>query len=131
MNKQDLNWLRSEIIDGLTRMALLSLDRTPAMDLIEGTVGVWVDALSSSRNWDRERDVPRINAAFRCLESTVNIWPSPAKFLEVMPPIPNPHFVALSREPDMETRAISEKTRKIIDTLAKKMRMNMSMGRDA
>jgi hypothetical protein len=64
-------------------------DRTPARENIRGTVLAWLEALSS-RRYDRERDTPRIRAAFtKLLEARA--WPQPADFLDAMPRVIQEH----------------------------------------
>lgn len=84
-------------------MILLGLDRTPAMDLIEGTVMAWVEALCANRAWDQARDTPRIRAGFVALMGKTSRWPTPGELLEAMPAIRNdfiplPHTKAADPE---------------------------------
>lgn len=66
-------------------MLCLGLDRTPATDLIEGTVLAWHEAITVGREWARERDAPRIRAAFVSLATTRETWPQPRHFLDALP----------------------------------------------
>lgn len=81
-----MDWYTNEIIDGLTKLMSLSLDRTPASDLVQITAATWIDATSYDRDWQQERDTPRIRGAFSTLARTSDSWPSPRKFLEALPP---------------------------------------------
>lgn len=55
------------------------------MDLIQGTVGAWVEALTANRVWDEGRDAPRVRQAFVSLSQTRRTWPAPADFFEALP----------------------------------------------
>lgn len=63
----------------------MGLDRTPASDLIDGTVLAWHEAITTGRSWDRARDTARIRAAFVTLASTRETWPAPRHFLDALP----------------------------------------------
>lgn len=89
-------WIHNEILDGLSRLLCLGLDRTPAMDLIEGTAAMWVEALTDDRVWDQQLDGPRFRKAFVKLSQTRRQWPAPADFLEAMPPREQ---LALTKQP--------------------------------
>lgn len=56
------------------------------MDLIEGTVLGWYDALTFRKEWDELLDRPRFREAFTYLAQTRKTWPTPADFLEHLPP---------------------------------------------
>lgn len=79
-------WIHNEILDGLSRLLCLGLDRTPASDLIEGTALMWVDALTDGKVWDQAMDAPRFRKAFVKLSQIRRQWPAPADFMEVIPP---------------------------------------------
>lgn len=74
-------WLLVELASGLQRLACLSLDRTPAAEILTGTATAWLEALTDSRTWDESRDTPRIRQAFTTLARTSRRWPAPAEFL--------------------------------------------------
>lgn len=61
------------------------MDRTPAADLIDGTVLTWHEAITSRHRWDRKRDTDRIRAAFVTLSLTRESWPQPRHFLDALP----------------------------------------------
>lgn len=87
---EDRQWLARELADGISRMALLSLDRTPPNDSLQGVVVTWAQALATNRAWDQSRDAPRIRAAFARMMGTCTRWPAPATLLEHLPPAPEP-----------------------------------------
>lgn len=64
---------------------LLSLDRTPALDVIGGTVIAWCQTLWPEKAWDEEHDTQRILQGFHQLCRHCEQWPSPKRFLELMP----------------------------------------------
>ncbi|MGL6182606.1 MAG: hypothetical protein ACRC2G_10565 [Aestuariivirga sp.] len=72
----------------MQKLACLSLDRTPSMELIEGTVMVWAEALYPSRDWSEDRDRPRIREAFRRIAENRRAWPAPIDLRDAMPPPP-------------------------------------------
>lgn len=79
-------WIHNEILDGLSRLLCLGLERTPAMDMIQGTAAMWVDALTAGKVWEQEFDAPRFRKAFVTLSQTRRQWPAPADFFEAIPP---------------------------------------------
>lgn len=80
-----MDWLAIELLNGLTKLLSLGLDRTPASDVIEVTVGTWHEAITTGRKFDEARDAPRIRAAFVTLAQTIERWPQPKHFLDAMP----------------------------------------------
>lgn len=80
-----MDWYTSEIIDGLTKLMSLSLERTPAADMVQITAATWIDASTADRSWDQRRDTPRIRAAFSTLARTSLQWPAPRHFLDALP----------------------------------------------
>lgn len=82
-----MDWLKTEINTGLSKLILLGLAWAPAMDLIEGTSAAWMEALTHNRMWDRGRDTDRIRTAFSILLANSSQWPSPSKFIDALPAI--------------------------------------------
>lgn len=80
-----MDWFQNEMIDGLTKLMSLSLDRTPASDVLQITAATWIDAATWERAWERERDTARIRGAFATLSRTCDHWPSPKQFLAALP----------------------------------------------
>jgi hypothetical protein len=76
------DWIRNEILDGLTRLLSLSLARQPATDLIEITAQNWIVAFTANRVLERDLDAPRIRRAFDTLVSERVEWPAPRHFVE-------------------------------------------------
>lgn len=64
---------------------MLSLDRTPAAELIAGTARAWLEAVTADNAFDCQRDTPRIRAAFRALAKQRESWPAPRHFIEALP----------------------------------------------
>lgn len=79
------DWMLDEIATGLQKLYLLSLDRTPAAELLTGTAQSWLEALTEGREWDEQRDTQRIREAFVTLARTREQWPAPRHFLDVLP----------------------------------------------
>lgn len=63
----------------------MSLERTPAAEILPGTVEAWTEVLTDRREWDQERDTPRIREAFRTLARHRRTWPVPVDFTEALP----------------------------------------------
>lgn len=91
-------WLEQAVAVGLAKLAALQLPGTP-IDAPSAAAcrAVWVEAITDGRRWVRERDVPRIEAAFLTLAKTAERWPAPAQFLRALPDAPKP--VALPPPP--------------------------------
>lgn len=70
---------------GLQKLLSLSLDRTPAGELLPITVGTWVEAITRGREFERSLDVPRFRAAFVTLADSRRVWPLPKDFIEALP----------------------------------------------
>ena len=88
------NWFTATILHGLKRLLTLSLDRTPAAELLGETTRAWADALWPGRQWF-ESDVPRIAEGFRRLSANVEQWLPPVVFLCHLPARETPKLVAL------------------------------------
>lgn len=80
-----MDWLKTEILTGFQKLLCLGLDRTPATDLIHGTVLTWLEVLTDGRHWSEVRDRERVRQAFVTLARTRRAWPVPADFLEALP----------------------------------------------
>ena len=74
----------------MSKLMCLSLDRTPAADMIEGTLAAWVEAVGTGRDWDEARDTPRIRRAFLTLAQTARRWPSVPEFVDALPKFESP-----------------------------------------
>jgi hypothetical protein len=85
-----MNWLKTELLTGFQKLLCLGLDRTPATDLIEGTVAAWMETITHGRLFEQERDTPRIRAAFRTIAGRCRTWPAPVDFLDALPRIESP-----------------------------------------
>lgn len=85
--KPDNTWLLVEIATGLQKLAALSLDRTPAAELLTATAKVWYEAITDGLTYDQARDTARIQQAFRTLAHTRESWPAPKHLLDAMPRI--------------------------------------------
>lgn len=82
-----MDWLARELLTGFQKLLCLGLERTPATDLIEGTVMTWHEALTISRKWEAQRDQPRIRKAFVTLAASRTSWPAIPHFLDALPPV--------------------------------------------
>lgn len=85
------------------------------MELIEGTVAAWCDALWHGRDW-RLSDSERIEEAFRVLSRNRMTWPAPAEFLAAVPP--RAELPKLPRKfTDEECRANLARLHQMVDEL--------------
>lgn len=80
-----MDWLTRELMTGFQKLLCLGLDRTPATDLIDGTVMAWQEAITNGRTFEQQRDTGRIRAAFVTLATTRESWPQPKHFLDALP----------------------------------------------
>lgn len=103
------DWMRELILAGLQKIYTLSLDGTPAMEVLPGTAMAWFEALMADRSWDEARDTDRIRAAFTTLARTRDRWPAPVHFMAALRPreplrgLPKP-----PPDPERASRAIAE-----------------------
>lgn len=125
MNANNHDWLQNEILNGLSKLMTLSLDRQPAADLIEGTAGTWCEAICSDRTWERERDTSRVRQAFATLCGECDQWPPPAYFLRALPAAPKQYYIATGELSGNTPRVVNPQVRAVIDDLAKKLRVNL------
>lgn len=100
---------------GFQKLLCLGLERTPASDLIEGTVMTWCEVLTVGLVWDQERDTPRIRAAFTTLAATRTTWPLPRDFIDALPRVERK--LALPSKP-----ADPAKVERLIRELAEELR---------
>ena len=78
------DWFMAALAAGMKRLLSLSLDRTPAAELLGQTTETWADALWPGRDW-HESDTARIAEAFRRMSDTCEQWPSPKVFRANLP----------------------------------------------
>lgn len=100
---------------GFQKLLCLSLERSPAADMVKGAVAAWVECLTANREWKQDRDAPRIRQAFLTLAQTRRQWPAPIDFTEALPRVPP--LRALPGKP-----ADPAKVAKIIEGLTKELR---------
>lgn len=80
---------------GFQKLLCLGLERTPATDLIEGTVLTWREVVLQGRAFDEQLDADRFRRAFVSLAATRTSWPAPIDFLTALP---DRDQLALSRQ---------------------------------
>jgi hypothetical protein len=68
----------------LQGLLCLSLDRQPALELIEGTLAMWCKVITKGRVFDEHVDAPRFREAFVNLGAR-KTWPVPSDFIEALP----------------------------------------------
>jgi hypothetical protein len=110
-----VDWLTKEIARGLQGLMALRMENTPSEQLITATVQVWDAALRSMpHTWDEERDTPRMRAGFVKAAATLQRWPVPAQFYDLMPPLPE-----LNKLTPPATRHTPESQRMVKDLLTR------------
>jgi hypothetical protein len=97
----ETEWLLDEILNGLQKLFCLSLDRTPAAEMLPGTASAWLEAITDGLVYDRGRDANRLRRGFVILAKTVRRWPSPVEYLEAVPKYEAPAI-------GYETKPVSE-----------------------
>lgn len=98
----ETNWIETEIAKGLQGLLCLSLDRQPALELIEGTLAMWCKVITRGRVFDEKTDTQRFRDAFLTLGAR-KTWPVPSDFIEALPSNVTP-FVKPSRLESEERR---------------------------
>lgn len=94
---------------GFQKLLCLGLDRTPATDLIDGTVLAWSEVMQQGNVWDQQRDTARIRAAFVTLAGTRTTWPAPRDFLAALPAsVPQKALPSKPSDPERAKRIIAE-----------------------
>lgn len=84
MAQQTINWLEAVIRRGLSKLYCLSLEKTPAVDMLDACVHAWIRALIARKHWQLH-DEDRLDEGFNVLLSIAKQWPSPAQYLEAIP----------------------------------------------
>ena len=79
--------VKEEIMFGLQKLLALQLERSPALETLDKTGLVWIEAIGHNRSFADE-DAPRFRKAFVLLAARCKGWPSPAALLEVLPERP-------------------------------------------
>lgn len=82
------DWLMTEIANGMKRIYVLNLPRTPAAEALPLVAASWRDGIARGRAFEETRDAPRIRAAFSTLVTTAREWPAPHHLISAMPPVP-------------------------------------------
>lgn len=83
--------LQRAVYDGLQRVWALRLDGSPAGDTLPAVAKIWCSAISGAPvTWRDDRDLPRFRAAFGRIELLCERWPSPATFMQYLPPVAEP-----------------------------------------
>lgn len=102
-------WIHDEILDGLSRLLCLSLERTPAADTIVGTAAAWVEAITHNRQFYQVQDAPRFREAFKTLANLCRKWPAPIDFIEALPKANAPLALQDKRKssPEVAERALA------------------------
>jgi len=86
------------------------------------TVQTWIDDLWVTRDWNEQRDAPRLATAFRLLRGSCERWPTQKLFNETLPK--REPLLALGHSPTDEEREFGrQKVRELVGALAAKKGM--------
>ncbi|GAA4650819.1 hypothetical protein GCM10023116_31020 [Kistimonas scapharcae] len=78
-------WFQDLVVDGVQGLIVLSLPRTPAMEIIDATVLQWVEVLwAAPVDWSHNQDAKRMRDAFTRLKYSATEWPTPRQYLELL-----------------------------------------------
>lgn len=110
------DWINDTIRLGLVKLLSIRLNGCPPDDMIELTARTWLEAVTDGREWDRQRDEPRMQAAFVTIAKTRETWPAPKHFIDAIPPVPPAPALSYERKP-ASPEAI-ERARREIEALA-------------
>ncbi|MGY0399466.1 MAG: hypothetical protein ACWIPH_05935 [Ostreibacterium sp.] len=93
----------------------------PAGNAIEAVVEVWCDALWSAANWNDERNINRLQTAFKTASAECNQWPAPVDIRKRMPAV----VTVLKALPEpLRSTAQQQEINAIIEDLLNSMKMN-------
>lgn len=106
--------VKEEIMFGLQKLLALQLERSPALETLDKTGLVWMEAIGHNRCLTDE-DAPRFREAFVLLAARCKSWPSPVALLEVLPD--RPPLPALP-EPEISPEQRAENLAFLDDLLA-------------
>lgn len=106
--------VKEEIMFGLQKLLALQLERSPALETLDKTGLVWMEAIGHNRCLTDE-DAPRFREAFVLLAVRCKSWPSPVALLEVLPE--RPPLPALP-EPEISPEQRAENLAFLDDLLA-------------
>lgn len=84
MAQNQIHWLEATVRRGLSKLYCLSLEKTPAIDMLDGAVSAWITAITATKAWSQS-DEDRLEEGFNVLMTRTKKWPSPAEFLECVP----------------------------------------------
>ena len=106
--------VKEEIMFGLQKLLALQLERSPALETLDKTGLVWMEAIGHNRCLTDE-NAPRFREAFVLLAARCKSWPSPVALLEVLPE--RPPLPALP-EPEISPEQRAENLAFLDDLLA-------------
>lgn len=109
-------WFVDVIAEGIQQLMLLNLDRTPAGEVVKGTIMAWCMALWPGRAWDEGLDRQRVRAAFIKLMAISRMWPAPAQLIENLPA--RPEMLKLSKQmSDGEREANMRRLQDLVESI--------------
>jgi hypothetical protein len=80
-------WLKRAIVEGMQTCITVRLRSAPALETMESVARIWVAVFESQPvAWSEELDLWRIRKAFLIVLGESEIFPTPKKVLDCMPP---------------------------------------------
>lgn len=114
MNRTMPDWVRNQVLDGLSKLLVLRLQGAPPADTVQAVAEVWCEALTP-HTWAfvAEYDTQRLPTAFKLLIQQADKWVQPAQLIKLIPPRPEPQVAGLltvkAEPPTPEQRAHAER----------------------
>lgn len=114
MNRTMPDWVRNQVLDGLSKLLVLRLQGAPPADTVQAVAEVWCEALTP-HTWAFVKGVDemRLPMAFKLLIQQVDKWVQPAQLIKLIPPRPELQVAGLlmakTEPPTPEQRAHAER----------------------
>jgi len=116
-----MQFLKTEILQGIQMLAALRLRNTPAIDTLPTVAKIWLHVFESRPiSWDETQDKFRLRAMFTECAANCDEFPSPAHAFKIMPA--RTHKLSL---PKPQSNEISAKNRKLLNDLMSKLTRKM------
>jgi hypothetical protein len=116
-----MQFLKTEILQGIQMLAALRLRNTPAIDTLPTVAKIWLHVFESRPiNWDETLDKSRLRAMFTECAANCDEFPSPAHAFKIMPA--RIHKLSL---PKPQTNEMSAENRKVLDDLLVQLNRKM------
>lgn len=121
----DNSFIQLELIEGFKKLKALNLEGSPAADMIQTALSVWLSSLDEkTKGWNEVQDKGRITQAFNRLIAEYDKWPTPSRIINFIPPrAPQKVLPKKSVLSPAQKAANRAKLNVILNQLAKQKRM--------